>query len=163
MPKLKEDDWDKIVHNISIISFLQGLNIGSKVYNGYSIITNTKNKEVVTTDSIYIVYNNEYYRATDETLKDKTNLSGKLLIDFERKSKENEDGSMMYYYSNRETMSYSNLLNSSEIDTDDIVKYMASIDNKELASAYYTALGRERYSMYKTNRDTDELKKKLKN
>ena len=35
MPKLKEDEWDKIYSNISIISFLQGLNIGGKVYNGY--------------------------------------------------------------------------------------------------------------------------------
>ena len=46
MPELKETDWDKILNNISIISFLQGLNIGGKVYNGYSVITNTKNEEV---------------------------------------------------------------------------------------------------------------------
>ncbi len=54
MPKLKEDEWDKIYSNISIISFLQGLNIGGKVYNGYSIINNTKNDEYVSENSIYI-------------------------------------------------------------------------------------------------------------
>ena len=36
MPELKEDEWDKIVNNVSIISFLQGINIGGKIYNGYS-------------------------------------------------------------------------------------------------------------------------------
>ena len=41
MPELKENEWEKILNNISIISFLQGLNIGGKIYNGYSIITNT--------------------------------------------------------------------------------------------------------------------------
>lgn len=55
MPKLKEDEWEKILNNISIISFLQGLNIGGKIYNGNSIINNNKNNEVVNEDSIYIL------------------------------------------------------------------------------------------------------------
>ena len=54
MPKLKEDEWDRILNNISIISFMQGLNIGSKDYNGYAIATNNNNEEVVTENSIYI-------------------------------------------------------------------------------------------------------------
>ena len=54
MPKLKEDEWDKIINNISVISFMQGLNIGGKVYNGYAIATNNNNEEVVTENSIYI-------------------------------------------------------------------------------------------------------------
>ncbi len=44
--------------NISIISFMQGINIGGKVYNGYSIITNTINQDIVMDDSIYIEDNN---------------------------------------------------------------------------------------------------------
>ena len=42
MPQLKDTDWDKIIDNISIISFLLGLNVGGKIYNVYSIITNNK-------------------------------------------------------------------------------------------------------------------------
>ena len=38
----------EIIDNISIITFLQGMNVGGKVYNGYSVITNTKNTDVVT-------------------------------------------------------------------------------------------------------------------
>ena len=70
MPELKEDEWSKIINNISIISFLQGLNIGGKVYNGYSIINNTKNNEYVSEDSIYLADNADngnYYKITDET------------------------------------------------------------------------------------------------
>ena len=54
MPELKENEWDNITRNISLISFLQGLHIGGKVYNGYSLVTNTESKEVVTEENIYI-------------------------------------------------------------------------------------------------------------
>ncbi len=69
MPKLREDEWDKIINNVSIISFMQGLNIGGKIYNGYSIITNNKNQEVVNEDSIYMITDdNQYHRANDNNL-----------------------------------------------------------------------------------------------
>lgn len=69
MPKLREDEWDRIINNVSIISFMQGLNIGGKIYNGYSIITNNKNQEVVNEDSIYMITNNnQYHRANDSNL-----------------------------------------------------------------------------------------------
>ena len=55
MPKLSEEDWATIMNNVSLISFLQGLSIGGKVYNGYSVINNNKNEEVVTENSIYLI------------------------------------------------------------------------------------------------------------
>lgn len=67
MPKLKDTDWDKIMDNISIISFLQGINIGGKVYNGYSIITNNKNEDIVMEDSIYIkTSDGTFHRVTED-------------------------------------------------------------------------------------------------
>ena len=36
MPKLQDTDWEKITANVGMISFLQGLNIGGKTYNGYT-------------------------------------------------------------------------------------------------------------------------------
>mgnify|MGYP006874774891 FL=1 len=69
MPKLKEEDWDKIMGNISVISFLQGINIGGKVYNGYSVITNTKNEDVVMLDSIYVKKSDGMHRITENGLK----------------------------------------------------------------------------------------------
>lgn len=166
MPNLKEDEWDKIIHNVSIISFLQGLSIGGKVYNGYSIITNSKNDEAVSDASIYIINNGEYYRPTDTSLITKSGFFGVYNVDFERKTYEQEDGTLKYFFPNSALMSYSNIFNNSQESTDDIVKYMVekvSQRNPELVRAYITALGRERYSMYKTNNDVEQLKNKLKN
>ena len=76
MPELQEDEWEQILNNVSIISFLQGLSIGGKVYNGYSIVTNTKTEEFINTDSIYIVTSDgQYHRATDRELVGNTNIT----------------------------------------------------------------------------------------
>lgn len=76
MPELQENEWERILNNVSIISFLQGLNIGGKIYNGYSIVTNTKTEEVVNTDSIYITTSDgQYHRATDAELVGNTNIT----------------------------------------------------------------------------------------
>ena len=99
MPELQEDEWEEILNNVSIISFMQGLSIGGKIYNGYSIVTNTKTKEVVNTDAIYIITNDGYYhRATDTDLIGNNNIQdvAYLNIDFERNSI--TDGTTTQYY-----------------------------------------------------------------
>lgn len=172
MPKLKEDEWEKIINNVSIISFLQGLNIGGKIYNGYSIITNDKNEELVKEDSIYIVTpnDNQYHRPNDKDLKNQTssNIYGALNVDFERKSiTSKEDGKIIYYIPQQNngvliTGCYGSIIGARNItQTDNLYQYMQQMatSNPALATAYYTALGRERYSMYKTNNDPDKLKK----
>lgn len=172
MPKLKEDEWEKIINNVSIISFLQGLNIGGKIYNGYSIITNDKNEELVKEDSIYMVTpnDNQYHRPNDKDLKNQTssNIYGALNVDFERKSiTSKEDGKIIYYIPQQNngvliTGCYGSIIGARNItQTDNLYQYMQQIatSNPALATAYYTALGRERYSMYKTNNDPDKLKK----
>lgn len=41
-------------------------------------------------------------------------------------------------------------------------KYIANLNNGEdLAKAYFTAIGRERYGMYRTDNNADELKAKF--
>lgn len=171
MPKLKEDEWDKIINNVSIISFLQGLNIGGKVYNGYSIITNNKNEEVVNEDSIYILTrDNQYHRANDKDLTGMSNNSGNIVtgvlnIDFERKSII-VNGETKYFMpkqskTNPITGCYTSIINQTNVmATDNFYKYMQNQGGK-LAQAYFTALGRERYGMYKTNNNPDTLKAKF--
>lgn len=162
MPKLKEDEWDKIINNVSIISFLQGLNIGGKIYNGYSIITNTKNQEVVSDDSIYIVSNGQYYKPTDKELLKLNNFTGVFNIDFETKTKVDSNGNTTYFLPHTETGSYSSIVNHTDVeDTYNIYDYIQNCGNENLARAYFTALGRERYSMYKTNNNSEELKNKF--
>ena len=178
MPKLKEDEWDKILNNISIISFLQGLNIGGKVYNGYSIIPNNKNKEVVTEDSIYIInksYNQYYHKPTCGEIRTSLNpeeMTGLLNIDLEIKSGENSDGNTIYYNPHQRfvttpyTGCYSCIVTGTGVgDTDNLLNYkswnngLSEGENELIAREYYTALGRERYSMYKSNNNIDEMKK----
>ena len=162
MPKLKEDEWDKIINNVSIISFLQGLNIGGKIYNGYSIITNNKNKEVVNEDSIYILTNDgQYHRANDKDLTKSNNIvKGVLNIDFERKSNTDSNGNTKYFFPQRALGCYSSIVSQTNVEaTDNFYQYMEY--KGKLASAYFTALGRERYGLYKTNNDPEEIKRKF--
>ena len=170
MPELAEDEWEKIINNVSIISFLQGLSIGGKVYNGYSIVTNTKTEEVVNTDSIYLVTSDgQYHRATDKDLVGNNTITGAFFnVDFERKSITTDTG-VTYYYPHRETGCYASIVNQS--NTEDLNSDMntaneygnsiyAYIADKggSLARYYFTALGRERYGMYKTNNNPELLK-----
>ena len=162
MPKLKDTDWDKIIDNISIISFLQGMNIGGKVYNGYSIITNTKNMDVVTEDSIYIKTSDKViHRVTENGLenfncvineKNKTiyDSIGIFNVDTERRTGEDENGTSIYFYPKDGTLSYDSIVTQNSIAKESgqtLQEYLSN--NKNLAKIYYTALGRERYCMYK--------------
>ena len=166
MPTLTEEDWEKILNNVSVISFLQGLSIGGKVYNGYSIVTNTKTEEVVNTDSIYIIADGEYHRATENGLKSKNIEKAFMNVDFERKSVTNNDKTS-YFYPHRETGCYNSIVTQNDVNdlTDDkykgsIYKYMQDQGGR-LAQVYYTALGRERYTMYRTNNNVEEENKKF--
>lgn len=152
MPKLKDYEWDKVLNQISMISFLQGLNIGGKVYNGYSIVTNNKNEEFVSEDSIYILSNGIYHRIKDKDLIDgSVNLStakGYFNMDFERKAGESTTGITNYYYPiENVTGCYNSVINLSGLQEGDIHNVLES--NNKLAKIYYTALGRERYGMYR--------------
>lgn len=157
MPKLKDSDWDKIMDNISIISFMQGINIGGKVYNGYSIITNTKNEDVVMEDSIYIKNNgdNTFHRVTEEGLAT-TNIVGIYNVNLERRSGEDSQGNTIYYFpafTTNGTLSYDSIVTQNKVSDDSINKYLDGKGN--LAKVYYTALGRERYGLYRQKLEID--------
>lgn len=150
MPKLKDTDWDKIIDNISIITFLQGMNVGNKIYNGYSLITNTKNSDVVTKDSIYIKTGDTndatvFHRATETGLdKQLTSKSvGIYNVDLERKSGDGDNGTTKYYYPKEGTLSYDSIVTQNSVDKNNV------IGNYTVKKLYYTALGRERYSLYR--------------
>lgn len=152
MPKLKETDWDVIMNNISIISFLQGLSIGGKIYNGYSVISNTKNFDVVAEDSIYIKTNDSTIRKVTENGLNATGAVGVYNINLERKSGENSSGTTQYYFPIEGTLSYDSIVEQNNISTKyngNIYDYLALAENKALAKVYYTALARERYGMYR--------------
>ena len=166
MPKLSEEEWAQILNNISLISFLQGLSIGGKIYNGHSIITNNKNEEVVTEDSIYITTSDgKYHRATERSLTTAGNLENAFFnIDFERKNilESQPDGTtkVKYYYPKGNESSYTSIVTQTDVEvTNNIYKYMEEKGKANgLAQIYYTAIARERYGMYKIARNPTEWK-----
>lgn len=173
MPDLKENEWDYIIHNISLISFLQGLPIGGKLYNGYSIVTNSESEEVVLEQNIYILcedenHKKEYCRIGDRNISNNGTLTiavgnyaqdvgsaGRLNLDFRRDVITNNDsGRTFYYYPIQDyNPSYNSIVMQNNVNTyDDIYAYVKS-QTDELKRAFYTALGRERASKYKTLED----------
>ena len=155
LPKLKDSDWDKITDNIGIISFFQNVNIGGKVYSGYSIVSNTKNEDVVTYDSIYIKdINNVCHSITENFAATNTNLSGAVgvfNVDIERRSEDDSNQNASYYFPVYATLSYDSIItknNISKASNQSMKEYVNSL-SPDLKKIYYTALARERYGVYR--------------
>lgn len=181
MPCLKEEEWDKVLNNVCMISFLQGLSIGGKIYNGYSIVSNNTNEEVVTENSIYIAEKNDtlgnpgfYYKIGDTALNaqnlNQNDYIGVFNTDFEKKSipitdEDTDTTQWIYYYPKPQLGSYTSVIVATSMDErlgDNMYQYLAQPDLQQLAKLYYTALGRERYGMYKLERNAEELKQSYK-
>ena len=169
MPKLKEDEWAKIYNNISVISFMQGMPIGGfKTYNGCVVMPNNKNAEVVAETSIYLATGDNggnnmgtYYSPLDNDI-DGSGYTGVYNIDLERKYfYDDSSGSVQgdYYYPKFYLADYGSVVTSSNItaDVDSIYEYFTKTTSTghsktQIASAYFTALGRERFSTYNVHK-----------
>lgn len=151
MPKLTDSDWDKIMDNISVISFLQGVNMGGKLYNGYSIITNTKNEDIVMEDSIYIKQGENFHRITETNLSFQNDMIGIYNVNLERRTAEDTNGNTQYYFPVYGMLSYDSIVTQNKIaksSDQSLYDYVKSL-NDNLKKVYYTALGRERYGLYR--------------
>ena len=181
MPKISETDWETIQNDVCEITFLQGLKMGSKKYNGYSVVANMLTKEYVDEDDIYILKeDNTYCKANDNTLSDsnmantkETNngfYPGIWKINFERKKDISDDKEIFYPLSFKvgdkiESYlgSYTSIMGSSginEIGTSsypDMNAYMKKQTNNKLKEVYYKALGRERWSSFNINNVNYEI------
>lgn len=170
MPELSEEEWGKVMKNITMISFVQGIDIGGKTYNGYTIVNNSESKEVVREENIYILgKDNFYHRIGDKYLLEPNNIgagkneynysveaAGRINLDYNRQILYKTDGGTKYYYPLKDFFaSYYSIVSQNYWDEnydkiDDIYAYIAQ-SNVNLKQAFYAALGRERYGMYKTN------------
>ncbi|NLC88060.1 MAG: hypothetical protein GX682_04725 [Clostridiaceae bacterium] len=168
MPSFTEDDWDKLVNNVSVSTFMQGVPIGAKFYNNYCIISNDKNKEVVTEDSIYVVTEDgqvHYPGCKDIIDNDKTIVQAYKNIDFERQTVVITEGDERYFYPQHSEKCYDCMVNIAETyDIDEIIKGKVTIYNTNekdfqtkdirnttLRKIYLTSLAREKYDLYRTN------------
>lgn len=179
MPVFTEEDWDKLVNNISVATFMQGIPIGAKYYNNYCIITNNKNKEFVSKDSIYIITDDNSNGILEN--EDEAHIASSMdVIDNKKKviaAYKNSDFEIQTFEYNGETYAYYPHANSKCYDClvnvaqtysiDDIIAGEIKVYNKntddyekdvqksnsitELRKLYLTALAREKYDLYKTN------------
>lgn len=169
MPKLKEYEWEELTHTPAVMTFLQGLNIGGKIYNGYAVVPNNHSEEYVSEDYIYILNNGEYHRVTDsDLLADNSNAIGILNTDFDVKSllvKKGDDEGIIYYASKDEEGCYNSIINANSgvSKATSIYEYLSkdltiNLRKYHLAQVYYTALGRERWGMRRIANSEEYIK-----
>ena len=77
MPVMTNDEWQQILSNVSIVSFMQGMKCGLKTYNNYMIVSSTNNEIVTLPEHIYYVQkdkfndeNTEYHSINCQKLMD---------------------------------------------------------------------------------------------
>lgn len=157
MPRISENEWEKITNNISIVSFLQGIPIGGKVYNDYCVVSNDSNKESVNNNSIYIITkdasgNVQYHNPGCRTLLEKVNNNELTIIgaypsvDFKRQSVSltgsdanaggqltgADEGGYAYFYPQQGTSCYDCIVTASDAySTDDIIQGEITIRDSE--------------------------------
>ena len=160
MPKLLEEEWEKIYTNISVIAFVQGMNLGFKKYNNYCVLNSTNNSEFVNPNLLYFIDNNGYYHdITCSNLSSTTitSLVGYKIGDFEKIKYEVDsaaattDAKYHYYYKHEEYACYDCINGGGESRTStNIYDFINGLNNTDIRKkAYYTSLARERQNTVK--------------
>lgn len=164
MPKLSEEDWQKIYSNISMITFFQGKNIGLTKYNGYCVLNSTNSREYVNPNLMYFIDGNYYHDIRCSQLSDKT--SGYRIGSFEKRKedikveKKDEEGNVIsnadgtaqtetvsrYKYDITALACY-DCINGPLPNNVSLYDYVRDANtDKEIKISYFTSLGRERYN-----------------
>ncbi len=160
MPELDETEWDKIINNVSLISFMQGLPLKNKYYRGYSVVTNTQSREFVNPNEIYIINRNKYHKITCKDSQNWDDILGAYRnTTFLRKkytglnsNTGNTEEKYYYMHHNRTsgflTSCYECIVTSS--NTYSSIEEAIENASPDVKKAYYKALYRERYVNYKS-------------
>lgn len=146
MPKLSEEDWQKIYTNISMISFFQGKNIGLTNYNGYCVLNSTNSKEYVNPELMYFIKDGEYHDIRCERLVELTDyIPGYKIGEFEKQLDEN--GEYKYIY---EQLSCYQCINGVIDNSKTVYDYVRDNNTKDnIKISYFTSLARERLNSIK--------------
>lgn len=179
LPQISEIDWDTITSKVCVMSFLQGIPIGTKYFNNYSVVSNSKNQEFIDKDSIYIVENNNSNSSSNsyhkigckELLLDETatDYCGYLNLNFIRQSIDVMTGEDIkekrkeHFFPRQELGCYEctvstklyytadNIISGDELTIDEKTYIQYDDKYKGLRKAYITALAREKNDLYKSN------------
>lgn len=142
LPVLQENEWNEIENNICMITFMQGLPIGNKYYNNYSVVSNNTNKEVVGKNAIYILTSDGEYHEPgckhliDDNLtildaayvnsdfkRQTVKVTGEDINAYTQLNGTTEDKSFAYFYPQSATADYHCIVNASDgYKIDDIIE-----------------------------------------
>lgn len=150
MPVFSEEDWQKIYSNISVVSFVQGMNLGFKNYNSYCVINSTNNNEYVNQNLLYFSDGTEYHDIRCEKLKNASSIVGYKIGDFGKTKVEiyeniaTAETKEVYYYKHDETACY-DCINGSLNSSESVYNYVRNGSTpSKIRIAYFLALARER-------------------
>lgn len=150
MPILSETEWDKVLSNISMVSFMQDLPCKGKTYNNYAIVTSANSELIVIPDNLYFVpatesnnESSEYHRIDCEKLPNSNYYLGYRSIEYlyDRKYENKQ-----YEYDHKNFACYYCIVTGN---------YTKNALDKNRKRAYYTVLGKERNNLYKTTATVD--------
>ena len=161
LPVLTESDWDQMLKNVSLITFVQGIPIGVKSYNNYAIATSTMNKAFVEPSEIYYTTSDNdkeidryYHRVFCKQTKD-VDYTGYRGVEFVlQEFKITKENSAFYYlhdnYANTnntdgEISCYHCIVNKANYKKINSTDSNAQVRNYKQAKAYNEAVARERY------------------
>lgn len=152
LPQLTYDEWEQALSNISIIAYMQGMPIGLKYYNNYTIATSTLNKEYVDPDELYFAgTDDQYYHQRNCEQVTGSDYVGYRSIDYVAKSYEEGD-TTKYYYPHVESKESEESEESSTTYAELECYYCLvnrstykATNSDDWTNSYYNALARERY------------------
>lgn len=155
LPKLDVNEWDLVSSNICMLTFMQGVPMGTKYYNNYALVQSRTNSLYVSPDSLYFINDENgdgiaddgYYHKIDCPELSKT--SGKVIgfSNFDFLLKKSDLKADDAYYRHNDLACYHCIVGSNYESYD-------WKNDTRLSRAYYTALAREKYRKYKV---TDHL------
>lgn len=181
MPVISNEEWKKVISNVSIVSFLQGMKCGLKTYNNYAIVSSTNNELTVIPDEIYFTNAEKFENVNTGTYTESKDASVYHRIDCPRLAEEikfEADGSIKsssyltsfkskevkydkiydkntakYLYDHKALGCYTCIIDGNYIP-ENLNDHINTDDKKKdlhRIRAYYLALGKERQKIYKMN------------
>ena len=161
MPVMLNDEWNLILKNPSIVSFMQGYSCGLKIYNNYMVVASTNNEISVSPKNIFYVEKDnfsdestEYHRIDcPQFTKNYKNVVNSKLRSFSSKEVKYDkiyDGNFNYmqYIYNHKNLACYDCINDGNYNETNIFE---NSDYLGLQAAYYLAIGKERNNLYKMN------------
>ena len=169
LPRISETDWYRMLNEVSIVTFLQGMPLGSKYFNDYCVINNNKTEEMIHKESLYFNLNGEYHKIGCKFLvENSANIQSYVYfnLNYERQEIKKNTGESVYFYPKQETGCYhctvksesyytaDDIINGNDIVIDGVTYTTKAEDTNnysKLRVYYCMALAREKYDLYKSN------------